>query len=89
MMYKETFMRFFFGMVLMFTMLGQAVTSFAQFDLDESYEVSVEVPVVQNNFVKARKKAVSIALRSALEQDLREVLGEDDFEQNRQEIKKC
>jgi hypothetical protein len=85
---KKKFENIFFGMVLMFLILGQTVMSSAQFGLDESYEVSVEVPVVQNDFVKARKKAVSIALRSALEQDLREVLGEDDFEQNRQEIKK-
>ena len=77
-----------FGIVLIFMILGQTKISFAQFDLGESYEVSVGVPVVQNNFVKARKKAVSIALRSALEQDLREILGEDDFEQNRQEIQK-
>ena len=88
MIYKETFMKIFFWMVLIFMIFGQAVMSFAQFDLDESYEVSVEVPVVQNDFVKARKKAVSMALRSALEQDLREILGEDEFEQNRQEIQK-
>jgi len=87
-MYKETFVKIVFGMVLIFMTIGQAVISFAQFDLDESYEVSVEVPVLQNDFVKARKKAVSIALRSALEQDLREILGEDDFEQNRKEIQK-
>ena len=85
---KEIFMKIFFWTILMFMIFGQAVMSFAQFDLDESYEVSVEVPVVQNDFVKARKKAVSIALRSALEQDLREILGEDEFEQNRQEIQK-
>jgi hypothetical protein len=85
---KEKFLKVCFGAVLVTVILGQTFISFAQFDLDESYEVSVEVPVVKNNFAKARKKAVRIALRSALKQDLREVLGEEDFKKNRQEIQK-
>lgn len=88
MIYKKIFLKFCLGIVLMLVLLGQVVISFAQFDFDEPYEVSAEVPVVKNNFVKARKKAVKIALISALEQDLRGILGDDEFEQNRQEMQK-
>ena len=57
MIYKKVFLKFFLVIVLMFMLLGQVVISFAQFDFDTPYEVSAEVPVVKNNFVKARKKA--------------------------------
>ena len=75
MIYKKIFLKFCLVIVLMFVLLGQVVISFAQFDFDTPYEVSAEVPVVKNNFVKARKKAVKIALTSALEQGLRGILG--------------
>ena len=88
MIYKKTFLKFCLVIVLMFVMLGQVVISFAQFDFDAPYEVSAKVPVVKNNFVKARKKAVKIALTLALEQGLREILRDDEFEQNRQEMQK-
>ena len=88
MIYKKIFLKFCLVIVLMFVMLGQVVISFAQFDFDAPYEVSAEVPVVKNNFVKARKKAVKIALTLALEQGLRGILGDDVFEQNRQEMQK-
>jgi len=88
MIYKKIFLKFCLVIVLMFVMLGQVVISFAQFDFDTPYEVSAEVPVVKNNFVKARKKAVKIALTLALEQGLREILRDDEFEQNRQEMQK-
>ena len=73
---------------LILIIVGQAFTAVAQFDSDETYEVIVEVPVVRNNFVSARKKAIKIALRTALEQDLREILDNDEFERNRPEIQK-
>ena len=88
MIYKKIFLKFFLVIVLMFMLLGQVVISFAQFDFDTPYEVSAEVPVVKNNFVKARKKAVKIALTLALEQGLRGILRDDEFEQNRQEMQK-
>ncbi|MGY8762123.1 MAG: hypothetical protein ACKVLF_02935 [Nitrospinaceae bacterium] len=75
-------------MFLILIIVGQAFTAVAQFDSDETYEVIVEVPVVRNNFVSARKKAIKIALRTALEQDLREILDNDEFERNRPEIQK-
>ena len=76
------------GLFLILIIVGQAFTAVAQFDSDETYEVIVEVPVVRNNFVSARKKAIKIALRTALEQDLREILDNDEFERNRPEIQK-
>ena len=76
------------GLFLILIIVGQAFTAVAQFDFDETYEVIVEVPVVKNNFVSARKKAIKIALRTALEQDLREILDNDEFERNRPEIQK-
>ena len=76
------------GLFLTLIIVGQTLIAVAQFDSDETYEVIAEVPVVNNDFVSARKKAIKIALRTALEQDLREVLGNDEFKRNRQEIQK-
>ena len=86
MIFKKSFLKVFFGVVLIFMIVGKAFISFAQFDFDTPYEVSAEVAVLKNDFVKARKKAVTIALRSSLEQSLREILGDDGFQQNWQEM---
>jgi len=88
MIFKKSVSKFFFGIALIFIMVGKAFISFAQFDFDTPYEVSAEVPVVKNDFAKARKKAVKIALRSSLEQSLREILGNDEFQQNWQEMQR-
>ena len=88
MIFKKSFLKIFFGVALMFMIVGKAFISFAQFDFDAPYEVSAEVAVVKNDFVKARKKAVKIALRSSLEQSLREILGDDEFQQNWQEMQR-
>jgi len=88
MIFKKSFLKVFFGVVLIFMIVGKAFISFAQFDFDTSYEVSAEVAVLKNDFVKARKKAVTIALRSSLEQSLREILGDDGFQQNWQEMQR-
>ena len=85
---KKLFLKVYWGIVIMFVILGQVFISFAQFDSETPYEVSAEVPVVKNDFVKARKKAVKIALRAALEQNLREIFGDDEFKQNRKEMQK-
>ncbi len=73
---------------LTYLIIGQVSVSFAQLDFSSSYEVSAEVGVIGNDFVKARKKAVKVALRLALEQDLREILGNDEFERNLQEMQR-
>ena len=88
MMRRNFFSKICLGLFLILIIVGQAFTAVAQFDSDETYEVIVEVPVVRNNFVSARKKAIKIALRTALEQDLREILDNDEFERNRPEIQK-
>jgi len=88
MIFKKSFLRVFFGVVLIFMIVGKAFISFAQFDFDTLYEVSAEVAVSKNDFVKARKKAVKIALRSSLEKSLREILGDDGFQQNWQEMQR-
>ena len=88
MIYKKIFLKYCLVIALVFVVLGQVVICFAQLDFDTPYEVSAEVPAIKNNFVKARKKAVKIALTSALEQGLRGILGDDVFEQNRQEMQK-
>ena len=88
MIFKKSFLKVFFGVVLIFMIVGKAFISFAQFDFDTPYEVSAEVAVLKNDFVKARKKAVKIALRSSLEQSLREILGDDEFQQNWQEMQR-
>ncbi len=88
MMRRNFFPKICLGLFLILIIVGQAFTAVAQFDSDETYEVIVEVPVVRNNFVSARKKAIKIALRTALEQDLREILDNDEFERNRPEIQK-
>ena len=88
MMIRNFFPKICLGLFLILIIVGQAFTAVAQFDSDETYEVIVEVPVVRNNFVSARKKAIKIALRTALEQDLREILDNDEFERNRPEIQK-
>ncbi len=62
--------------------------AFAQFDSESAYEVIAEAPAIKNSFVEARKKAVKIALKTALEQNLRELLGDEEFERNRREMGK-
>ena len=88
MIFKKSFLKIFFWIALIFMIVGKAFISFAQFDFDTPYEVSAEVAVLKNDFAKARKKAVKIALRSSLEQSLREILGDDEFEQNWQEMQR-
>jgi hypothetical protein len=74
------------GLFLILIIVGQTFIAVAQFDSDETYEVIVEVPVSKNDFVSARKKAIKIALRAALEKGLREALESDEFKRSRQEI---
>lgn len=77
------------GVLLLWVVAGGPVLPVAaQEEMETAYEVIAEVPVVKDNFVKARKKAVKLALKTALEQNLRELLGDDKFERNRREIKR-
>jgi hypothetical protein len=60
----------------------------AQEKTGTGYEVTAEVLVVNDNFVRARKQAVKLALEMALEQNLRELFGDDEFERSQWEVKK-
>jgi hypothetical protein len=60
----------------------------AQEKTGTGYEVTAEVLVVNDNFVRARKQAVKLALEMALEQNLRELFGDDEFERSQREIEK-
>ena len=75
-MYEKNFFKFFFGIVLILVILGQVVISFAQFDFDVPYEVSAEVLVVENNFVKARKKSCKNSFEVSLGEGLAGNVGE-------------
>ena len=89
MILRVVFFRIFFVVFLTLVIIEMKVTTaVAQFDSESFYEVIAEVPVHKNNFVQAREKAVKIALKLALEQDLREFLGDDEYERNRQEIQR-
>ena len=46
MIFKKSFLKVFFGVVLIFMIVGKDLISFAQFDFDTPYEVSAEVAVL-------------------------------------------
>ena len=52
---------------MLLVVAGGPVPSAAQEEIETTYEVIAEAPVVKDNFVKARKKAVKLALKTALE----------------------
>jgi post-segregation antitoxin (ccd killing protein) len=63
-------------------------TVLAQGQIQLTHEVTAEVSVLGNDFVKARKLAVSLALKSALEKALRNFLGDEKFEENQKSFAK-
>lgn len=58
----------------------------AQGRIQLTYQVDAEVPVFGNDFVKARKLAVSLAFKSALEKSLRNFLGDEKYEANQKSL---
>lgn len=60
----------------------------AQGQIQLTYQVNAEVPVFGNDFIKARKLAVSLAFQSALEKALRNFLGDEKFEANKKNFSK-
>jgi len=85
MIIKKAFFRMFLALGVIGT---QVPTTFAQLDSESSYEVIAEARAVKNNFARAREKAVKIALKLALEQNLREFLGDEEFERNQEKIQR-
>jgi len=63
-----------------------APTIHAQVQVKLTQQVSATVPVSGNNYVKARKKAVVLAFRSALEKALRNFMGDEPFEANQKDF---
>ena len=60
----------------------------AQGQIQLTHQVNAEVSVFGNDFVKARELAVSMAFQSALEQALRNYLGDETFEANQNMFRK-
>ena len=86
---RAVFFKTFLGILLKLVVMEMHVsTAFAQLEADVAYEVIAEVSAVKNNFVQAREKAVKMAFKSALEQGLREFLGDEEFGRNRPQMQK-
>ncbi len=61
---------------------------FAQQQLRDVYEGTATVQVQGENYVVARKKAVNQALKNGLEEALKEMMGEEDFEASQRDLRK-
>jgi hypothetical protein len=60
----------------------------AQRPIQLTYQVDAQVSVFGNDFIKARKLAVSMGFKSALEQALRNFLGDEKFDANQKSFGK-
>ena len=87
-MLRTIFFKGCFGLFALMATGAWMSPAFAQFDSESAYEVIAEAPAVESSFVGARKKAVKIALKTALEQNLRELLGDEEFDRHRKEMRK-
>ena len=76
------------GLLVPMILGGLVFPTIAQVETETGYEVIAEVLVVKSNFARARKQAVKLALEMALEQNLRELFGDDKFERSQWEVKK-
>ena len=62
--------------------------SFAQPILKDSYEGVASIPVKNENYVTARKKAVAFAMKNAMELAFKDLMGEEEFAANHRDLKK-
>jgi hypothetical protein len=76
------------GLLIPMILGGLVFPIAAQGETGTGYEVIAEALVVKDNFVRARRQAVKLALEMALEQNLRELFGDDEFKRSQWEIKK-
>jgi len=60
----------------------------AQPILKDSYEGVAQVRAKNENYVVARKKAVAVAMKNAMEQVFKDLMGEEEFAANQRELKK-
>jgi hypothetical protein len=61
---------------------------FAQQTLMDVYEGFATVQVQGENYVVARKKAVNLALKNGLEEALKEMIGDEEFEASQRDLRK-
>lgn len=61
---------------------------FAQQKLGDVYEGAATVQARGENYVVARKKAVNLALKNGLEEALKEVMGDEEFEASQRDLRK-
>ena len=64
------------------------MVSFAQGQIQLTYQVNAQVSVFGNDFNKARKLAVSLGFKSALEKALQNFLGDEKFAANKKNFSK-
>ena len=62
--------------------------SFAKPILKDSYEGVASIPVKNENYVSARKKAVAFAMKNAMEAAFKDLMGEEEFASNQRDLKK-
>ena len=62
--------------------------SFAKPILNDSYEGVASIPVKNENYVTARKKAVAFAMKNAMESAFKDLMGEEEFASNQRDLKK-
>ncbi|MEK9629210.1 MAG: DUF2066 domain-containing protein [Nitrospinota bacterium] len=75
-----------FGLLLM--LVNPCGNVSAQPVLKDSYEGMAQVAAKNENYVVARKKAVSFAMKDAMEQVFKDLMGEEEFAVNERELKK-
>ncbi len=61
---------------------------FAQQETGDVYEGSAIVQAKGENYVAAREKAVNLALKNGLEEMLKEMMGDDEFEASQRDLRK-
>jgi hypothetical protein len=84
--------RYFLSLLVAFLLLIASGLSndevFAQQTLRDVYEGFATVQVQGENYVVARKKAVNLALKNGLEEALKEMMGEEEFEASQRDLRK-
>jgi len=61
---------------------------FAQQKMGDVYEGSATVPAKGGNYVAARKKAVDMALKNGMEEALREMMGDEEFDASQRDLRR-
>ena len=89
---KKTSCKYFLSLLVAFLLLIAGGFSnaevFAQQKLRDVYEGFATVQVQGENYVVARKKAVNRALKNGLEEALKEMMGEEEFEASQRDLRK-